>query len=330
MDQVFDKNWFKKHQSKLVWFANTKLGRWVLGFNEERMEAARGKIFEIGPNYIKRATRITEQGELEVKASFLIGPQFAEKLYAFFKPVWWTMHFFDWLLLDRYSWANQLSFGFSTLAQVGDASHTIGYAQVTGTPVGNFATIRAAAGTGNTPADDYVISIRGYISSNNYQTNNRMILRWDTSSIGSGATITAGVNTVVLNGTSKQNGVGSPDLCITAVTPVSADNAISNADYAIANFGVVELATRIAYASYNAAGTNTFTLNASGDSNISKTATTKNGLLHSFDFDTTTPTWASGATSSFAGNGVITGTYFPTLNVTYSTVVPVSSNFLFF
>src|SRR5690606_27624036 len=116
MENVFSKSWFLKHQRKLLRFANTRLGRYILRIHGKRSGVGKQKIVRIEPNAIWWGVK--DLGEkVEVTAEFRSNNKFALRLYHAFKPVWWTMHFIDWLLLDRFQFLNRFNFGFATLVQ---------------------------------------------------------------------------------------------------------------------------------------------------------------------------------------------------------------------
>ncbi len=133
----------------------------------------------------------------------------------------------------------------------------------------------------------------------------RGILLFDTSSLGSDATVSSA--TVSLFGQAKYNqssseGSGHPDstsINVYTSTPAS-DNDLANADYA--QIGTTAQATAIEYSSFSASGYNNFTLNATGLSNISKTGITKFGTREaSYDVTGTTPPCAGFCTTEVEG-----------------------------
>ncbi len=142
---------------------------------------------------------------------------------------------------------------------------------------------------------------------------NRGFLLFDTSSIPDGDTIDSA--TIVIVGTSKAND-NSDSINIYLSTPATNTNLVL-AD--VDQVGTVVQATAITNASWNTAGDNTFTLNATGLTNISKTGVTKFGTRSTNDVANTEPTGAnraSGRTADTAGTGDD-----PVLSVTHSSAV---------
>jgi len=164
-----------------------------------------------------------------------------------------------------------------------------GYARRTGVNE-TYATIIAGAGNGSDAAStSATVQLTASTTSNQYATNQRLLWLFDTSTIASGATISAA--TLSLYGSAKGNGLGDPVLHIVSTNPASA-NALANADYG--TFGSTSKAN-IAYASYSTTGYNDLTL-AAGD--ITKAGITKLGGILGWELSGS-PTWASGANSRF-------------------------------
>lgn len=115
---AFHHNWFKKHQKKLLWFCNTPLvGKWFRWVLDMRVDTSM-KIEEIMPDrvmYNKRMFWCEKRKEWRIGKTSQIRThwKFAKRIYEAFKPMWWTMHFFDWLILD--DWFPNYSFGFTEL-----------------------------------------------------------------------------------------------------------------------------------------------------------------------------------------------------------------------
>src|SRR3990167_4064729 len=110
--RAFDKKWFARHQRVLLWLLNTFCVRiwflWVMRINGKRSSVGRKKIIKIEPNAIT-----WREGERRYSSEFRAHDKYSKRLYYAFKPLWWAMHFWDWLVGDRL--AMRLSFGFSVL-----------------------------------------------------------------------------------------------------------------------------------------------------------------------------------------------------------------------
>lgn len=109
---AFNSGWFEQHQQKLLWLVNHPLlsywFRWVLRINGNRSAVGRQKITRINPEAIFwLLPNGTHKAELRTH------PKFGKRLYHAFKPLWWSLHFLDWLFIDR--WIPEYSFGFDSL-----------------------------------------------------------------------------------------------------------------------------------------------------------------------------------------------------------------------
>ena len=126
----------------------------------------------------------------------------------------------------------------------------------------------------------------------------------DSSSLTSAVLITDG--TFNLRGYAKANNAGSNDISLDHFTSL---------DFAAGN--TVRQASDIAYASFDVAGWNVFTLNATGLGNINKTGTTYFGTRLQWDMDNGTP--GSGSSlATFFQVYFSEGAYPPYLSVTYT------------
>jgi hypothetical protein len=316
---AFNQNFFEKHQSRLLWLLNYKLTkrwfRWVLRIRKD--DIGYDKPIEwILPNaYAVRGTK-----EQEFIADFRTHPKYGKRLYHAFKPLWWTMHFWDWVMADRF--VPRWSFGFSTLTAYPDypaVSTCDGYVYRSSDQT--FANIQSGVGTAHSTSDNYIDNhLDGSATTNQFAQLYRGIILFDTSALTSGATISAATLTLYSTDSNKANGVGSPDLHICSTTPAS-NTALANGDYS--QFGSTSFGN-ITYSSWtNGVGAaNAITINASGIANISLTGITKWGSRLSWDINNNfTGTWANSSSyikyagASFAGSGT---TDDPKLVVTYS------------
>lgn len=123
----------------------------------------------------------------------------------------------------------------------------------------------------------------------------RGIFMFDTSTIGSGTTITAA--TMSLFG-SAHNNASSTYICIVTTTPAN-NTFLVNADYA--QFGSTKQATDLSLSTWSDVAYNDFIFNATGYGNISKTGVSKYGTRIGRDFDNS----SLGASNLFNGITVI-------------------------
>lgn len=338
MDIVFGTKWFDKHQSKLLFLLNNKFTkrwfRWCLRIRQYDCPLS-STINRIEPSCFSFGARLLDEETIEVKTDFRTHDKYAKRLYYAFKPVWYTMHFFDWLLFDRFSALEKLNFGFLTLTVYPDASGgstTMSEANGRGSVTENWATIRAGAGTF---AFDFFSSMdaAGFTfagSAGNVSELQRSIYTYDTSPLTSGASISATV--LSLYGVAKNDGGTpvAPDIDIYTATPAS-DSTPTNSDYG--QIGTTsQTGSPIAYSSWSTSGYNDFTLNSTGRGNVSKTGISKFGARNAnYDVSGTTPTWSNGSQHRFqcSGSDQSGTSQDPKLVVTY-TVSVASANFLLF
>lgn len=316
--QVFSPEWFEHHQAKLLWLCNHWLTRrwfkWILCIRKYDIGYAR-RIMELGPHFYTVLA-----GESQLTSDFRTHPKFAKRIYYAFRPLWFTLHFWDWLLADR--WVPRLSFGFATLTVYPDPSS--GATTVDGRVAREgvdetFATIRAGAGTfQGQAATPQAIRLTGSTTANQFQICGRFICLFDTSPLGAGATLASatlslyGVNT-------PSNGLGDSDMHICASSP-AADNALVTSDYGQlqnTSFG------SFVWASFTVSAYNDIGLNASGLSNVSLTGISKFGAQLAWDINASfTGVWASAASTflSFASADAAGTANDPKLVVTYNTL----------
>ena len=283
--KAFDKGWFKKNQRVLLWLLNNtiskKLFRYLLRIENKE------KIVRILPNSY---TVLNTDGSYS--ADFRTHQKYSKRIYYSFKPLWWTLHYWDLLIADRF--IPKLSYGFLTLTQypgsIGANNPVDG--QVTYNPGGvtalTWATVRNAAdgdSFSDTAASDsiYVALRDGTL----HYALLRSFFLYDTSSLTASATISAAVISFAADGSSGVN-ADSTRLEIVSSSPAS-NTGLALADYdqrGSTAFG------NIAYTSWvSTDGTyNDVTLNASGITNISKTGISKFAGVCGRDFDDAAPT----------------------------------------
>lgn len=321
MYNYFDKEWFKKHQSKLLWLLRFSLFRRILRIETDK------PIIKIEPN--SYTVFLEDNGETwKVQTDFRTHWKYSKRLYYAFKPLWYAFHVWDMIINPL---VPQWNLGFDTLTKYpdpdpetstvdGDVFQSYGL----GSGV-DWSSIVGAVGSGASSAGggvDGVLFLSDNVS-NKWRQLRRGVFLFDTSSLGSPASISAAV--LSLRGTDKSDGLSaSPTINIYSSAPAS------NTDLVAGDFdslGSTEFATSVTYASWTTSGYNDFTLNASGIANIDKTGISKFGARNAnYDVANVAPTWASTQLSYFSfdtaeGTGT---TNDPKLVVTYSAAPPLT------
>lgn len=316
---VFDKYWFNKHQSKLVWLFNSFLGQKLFRLKE--------KIVKITPNSF-----VVKKDELFIE-TFYKKNVFSKKLYFCLLPLWNLMHLWDKIanLIKQ----PQLNFGFDTLTQypgsIGTDNPLDGFVLRSGVDQ-TFTNIRAGAGTGSAISGGSIyVEIYSSATSNQFVQLQRGLIYFDTSSLTSDAVISGATFSVY--GSNKWSGFdAAPTLHIASGNSASTSE-LANSDYAQSNFGTTSFGS-IAYADFTIdfSGYNVITLNSSGLSAISKTGITKFSAQLGWDLNNNfTPTWAANKEGGFllysANNSGTSAD--PKLVVTYTIPAPAQAGFLF-
>lgn len=321
MEIVFGKHWFRKHQKFLLNLLNFPIlkiwFRWVLRIRKCDLPL-KTRILEIGPNFFSHSAKL-KGDKVELQTSFRSNEKYARRLRYAFAPVWWAMHFWDWLVADRF--IPSFSFQFSTLTAYPQSGGGGGNTTCDGeadrsAAQDTFANLRAGAGTGASTAD---FSQGPYLLAGTTSTKYTDMLRFgetfDTSALTSSATISSAVLSLYYN--SKANGLGSPEIDTVSFSPANNNNVVAG-DFV--NFGTTPFAS-ITYANWTAAQYNAFTLDAGGIANISKTGISRFGQRLNWDTDNSfTGVWSSGA---FSQIGFLTSetsgtTQDPKIDITYT------------
>lgn len=337
--RAFDKKWFSKHQKTLLFLLNAPVLKYLTRyiFRIRKYDCPiDSNINRIEPNAFWYNAK-KEGGIVTVTADFRADDKFSKRVYYSIRPYWWLLHYFDEFFADSY--APSLSFGFSTLTT---------YPQANGTdnPVDGYlardsidetwATIIAGAGTtalsGNGLGAGTAIQIVAFRSSasinDRYVNLIRGIACFDTSSLTSSASISSAVLSVY--GSNKIDDASkTPNIDVYAATPAST-TAIDSGDFQQIG-STSQTGSPISYASWNTAGYNDFTFNATGRGNVSKTGVSKFGFRNAnYDVAATTPNMGSGYLRAYL-NGYYSGetgtTKDPKLVVTYTISVS-SASFL--
>jgi hypothetical protein len=293
---MFEQSFFLKHQGKLLWLLNTPVVRiwfrYVLRIHGEGSSVGCNEIRGILPH----AIFWYENGKRKVE--FRTHAKFSKRLYYAFRPLWWAMHAWDWMIADR--WVPELSFGFSTLTKYPDAdaeTNTVdGWVAFWDDPTGaTWAGAVAHAGTHAGPSAAEERFCYWYSSTNKPIYLGRSIFLFDTSDLTSGATISAAV--MSLYGSAKvDNDTSSPDIDIYTSAPAS------NTDLVAGDFDSLgttsQTGSPISYASFSTTGYNDFTFNATGSGNVNKTGISKFGARNAnYDVANTAPAlgWYQGS-----------------------------------
>lgn len=308
---VFDKQWFHKHQKVLRWLANTKVGRHIFRINKNS-SVGKNKIALIEPNAIYWVNEVTKE-KAALTAEFRTHDKYSKRLYHAFYPIWWTMHFLDWLVFDRFEWAHRWNFGFLTLTEFcGSGS---GGTTVDGTITAANATWATAQGATTGTVDK--TSASGYIARASLVTGTYHIFRgfftWNTAALTSAAIISSVVASFFDTGGGDDSNTDATSLDIVQSTQASNNDLVAN-DYdnvGTTSFFNIALGSWTASSSYH-----NCTLNANGIANISKTGVSKYAVRINRDLANSAPT-GSNQRSIFYGDQSGT-TNDPKLVVTYT------------
>lgn len=314
---VFDKQWFEKHQSKLLFFANNFIlkywFRWILRIHKDIPFGT--KIYKLEPNCFTWQTGKPD----EFTTDFRTHNKFSKRLYYAFKWFWYLLHFWDYLT----SPIPELNFGFDTLTVYPDAhpetTSVDGYTSKTGTNA-TWTSLRDAS-TATTASDNEGTTgtspcrIQAGTTSNTWNAVSRSAFLFDTSSLTTSASISSAV--MSLYGTSTKVTTLTDSLDIVASSPAS-NTAIATSDFP--NYGTTSF-SNMAISSWSDTAYNGFTLDSNGRSNISLTSVSKFGIRCHSDMVNTPPTWVSGGNARiYTYFSSMTGTTNdPKLVVTYTT-----------
>jgi hypothetical protein len=278
--QVFSLEWFKRNQRILLWFINgpfRRLVRYVLQIDDNRI------LYDIYPNHYKILTgeHIKKKHnkqivEKRIQAIFYTRNIFSIRLYYALKPIWWIMHFWDWIFADRF--ISSLSFGFNTLTtypEVHPETNSVdGQASCKS---GNFSDAHSGAGVLEGNDDGANVGCTGTYVLSQY-TIVRSFLHFYTAALGSSAEISEAI--ISLYPTVYSDGGSGTGSVIVQSTVVSNSSIVSSDFVNIGNTvgsSILQNATVNVY--------NNFTLNSTGIGWISKTGTSKFGIREKKDID---------------------------------------------
>jgi hypothetical protein len=289
---LFSREWFKKYQWILLFFANTKIGRWFFRINGKRSAVGKRKIIKIEPNaitWVAGYKGIKKQFSTE----FRTHNKFSRRLFYGLYPVWWIFH--QWDILVANVLFPSLNLGFDSLTFYPDA-HTEtnsvdGYAGRFTAGSESWVTITAREGNQGSDTEAILAIGCGHrAGGGNWYRVFRSIIVFDTSTLPNYLKINSAVLSVY--GSSKLDNIGiAPAIGITQ--GYSAINtAIAVTDYLLSNWlnPTTRLCdTDITYAGFSTSGYNDFNLNAAGKGIIDKLGVTKIGIRLAKDIDATDP-----------------------------------------
>jgi hypothetical protein len=292
--RAFGSLFFLLHQDRLLWLLNAPvIGRWfrrVLRISGDSSSVGSLKIDRILPHAI-----FWWHGDKQV-AEFRTHAKFSKRLYYAFRPLWWTLHAWDWCVADR--WVPRLSFQFSTLTKYPDAdpeTNTVdGWVNHDYGAGGGqaWATLVAAAGTGagDDGASCEYIDIASDSGSGNWRRISRVINLFYTSALTGSAVISDAVLSAY--GISKDDPLSAtPDLDVYVSAPAS-NTALAAGDYDSIG-STSQTGSPITYANLST-GYMDWTFDATGRSGISKTGISKYGFRNAnHDVANSAPTWAA-------------------------------------
>jgi len=291
---MFDIDFFNEHQSKLLWLLNkpivSKWFRYVLRINSDRSDIKTRQIDKIEPNAI-----FWSDGDLTV-GEFRTHDKFSKRLYHAFKYIWWLMHFWDWLVADRF--IPQLSFGFATLTTYPDAgnpgttTHDVDLWRyvAAGDTWNSFATGNGNGGD-QTSTSQSAVYIKSHTTTNLFTENDRAQLLFDTSSITSnGQTFSAVLS--IWRSSTFDGGNWAPNMALYSSNP-SSNTAFTNSDYE--NMGSTLLSDDIKELStLEPVARHYYILNSNGITAVNISGITKLALRNqNYDVANVQPTWIS-------------------------------------
>src|SRR5688572_20225406 len=140
---VFDEQWFKTHQRSLLWFANTRIGRWFFRINGNASSVGDNRIVGILPNAIFWKGKKRQQ----YHAEFRTHDKFAKRLYYGLKPIWSLLHLWDTIWANRVQPSWNVGFDTLTVYPAAGANSPVDGRVYRGAVDETFGTIIAGAGS---------------------------------------------------------------------------------------------------------------------------------------------------------------------------------------
>lgn len=314
---AFDAAWFKKHQRSLLFLLNTwpvlHWFRHVLRISPDLPSST--PITCVAPNRFE-----TQPEPGLIRAVIRTHWKYSKRMFFAFRPIWWAMHFWDWLIADR--WCPSLSFGFVTLTAYPNPG--------AGTPpvdgwvryyesLGDSWTVIHDASSGTsanvTDTQAYACAILNSIigTGGYWEQIQRGYFGFDTTSIVSGSVVTA--ETFSLYVTGKINSISETSMHVCYAKPTGNSNLIVS-DYSC--YDASKSYGTITYASLATSSYNTWTCDATGRAEVVKPGYTWIGTLLNYDFTDTEPPGIPGSCYVQSRFADYTGTtYDPYLTIDY-------------
>ena len=289
--QVFGRDWFLRHQRKLLFLLNNPFTRdwfrWKMRIDGGRSSVQGRDILAVEPNGIMWLDDITSDGKVNLSSEFRCRPKLSNRLFHEFNPLWKTMHKLDELFLDKY--APELSFGFNTLTAYPDAhteSTTVDGNITSGDgSAQTWTTLRNGYALSATPsvASDYIADINSKSNVGDWRYMIKGFFLFLTSGLTSDATISNAVFSVNCDYT--------VDNINSQYTHVVSSSPASNTDLATGDWGNVGSTSfaSISTGSFSTSGYNDFTLDGNGKNNVSKTGISKFGTRIKSEIDNSEP-----------------------------------------
>jgi hypothetical protein len=107
---MFNAEWFEKHQPILIWLLNNWLFKYYFRFS---MRIHKSCKFHEYIDKIETHTFRVLLAENKYRSEFYTHDKFSKRIYFAYRPIWWTLHFLDWLIQRTIN--PEFSFGFDTL-----------------------------------------------------------------------------------------------------------------------------------------------------------------------------------------------------------------------
>lgn len=298
--QVFSKEWFMRHQKKLLWLANCDKGKDLLRIGNDVPDGKR--IVRILPNCVTWLEEVTRKGEVVLTTDFRTHDKFGKRLFYGLHPLWSTLHWLDEVFINKR--LPELSFGFDTLTAypaAGAVSPSDGFVYTsTGDVVYLWADLRDLNTNIYISDTDYYIFVGGYAiktsstSANIYNEINRGVVMFDTSMLANTVKYSATLSLYGKQQTNQTSATDTQAAVTIASVKTASSSSLSTSDYALSNWGTIRFATDLPYSGWSTSSYNNFNLNASGVAYIaSSTGITKIGTRYACDFDNTPPSTAT-------------------------------------
>ena len=316
-DLKFDRDFFDRHQERLVRFANSWIGQRFFRFHDALQGIKGVKVCAIGENSVSHSERLTIRNDeliRERKTTFSVDRHFAmclENAYAFIKkliPVGIASALVD-------SQALVLVMGtVGTFYPEAQVASNAGDGTAKYAPSASWATVHDGAGT-NAQAGTYA-ALACYCSGsgNNWEFNQRMFTHFYTASLPDTCVISAVDLKLYTHATNDPNDEFSANIVIVESTATA--TTIATSDYQ--EYLTTSFASK-ACSSISKNSNYTWSLNASGIANVSKTGVSKFAVMYDFDVTDEEPTWSASVSQRFYFYLTGNGSNKPTLTVTYST-----------